>query len=151
MPGGVRGVHQQGDVVFAGGGGDGAYREGFCRWGGQLIDDHELGPARPQCVAQPGHDLAVRRAQRHGHGPGGRTGPAALPADGERHGAVGVIGEQHLVARSEPHRLQHQRHARGGVGDQCAAVRIGAEEGRQMPPGVDDPVVQPLGEVLHRV
>jgi hypothetical protein len=54
-----------------------------------------------------------------------------------------MVGEQNLVTRREPHRLQHERYAGGGVRNECAAVRVGAENGGEMPPGVDDPIEEP--------
>ncbi len=76
-------------------------------------------------------DLGVGSVQRQGDGPRAGAVPPALPPHGDRDGAVAMIGEQHLVARSQPHRLQHQRDRGGGVRHQRAAIRIGAEEVRR--------------------
>jgi hypothetical protein len=62
-----------------------------------------------------------------------------------------MVGEQHLVAGGRPHRLQHQRHGRRGVRHERAAFRIRTEKRGQVPAGVLDPVVQPLGEELERI
>ncbi len=147
----VGAVDQHRDVVLVGGGGDLAYGQDLGGAGGDLVDDEQLRPARPQRRPDPGHHLARRRAQRERNGPRGRPGPAALTAGGQRDRPVDVIGEQHLVAGLESDRLQDQRDPGGGVREQRAALRVGAEEPGHVPSGVDEPVDEALRVELDRV
>jgi hypothetical protein len=89
------------------------------RHGGEHPLEDDLGPVN-------------RERQRHRHD---RGAPAVRDhVDGVPAGLVGVVGDEDLVARGQPHGAQHGVHARGGVVNQGEVVRIAAKHPGQHTP-----------------
>jgi hypothetical protein len=109
------------------------------------------GAARPQARPDRFDDLFVTGWERNGDCARRRTGARAFALDREVDRPVPVVGGQDLVARTQTDGLQDDRDARGGVGDQCRALGIGAEKGGQMPAGMCDAVTQPDRVEARRV
>ena len=116
---------------------------------GDLIDDEQPGPPGSQAGADRLHDLARRWRPGGAAGPGDRAG-AAAPADARPRRRT-VVGGQHLVTGLSVPATGAPRRRRWWCWPPGAAVRVGAEEGGQVPAGVREAVEQPPGEEPQRV
>jgi hypothetical protein len=134
LAGGVRTVHQHRHAPRPAGGRHRRERHDQRRLGADVVEHGQPGARRDRGGQRANVALRVVRRKRQGEG---RDRRPALPGDeggGAGHAAVGMVGEQDLVAGLELDRAQHRIDAAAGVVDEHQVLGSHADELRD-PPG----------------